>query len=133
MKTIISAIICIFCVYTSNLYALGDLLMTVQERAQVDSMRSKNAPIIKSNKIIKSIKIDGFFFKNKDKLEKGIVWINGKQITSPELGSGMMLKKINEQDKTISVMFKETRSTTPIKAGQKLVLDDGEIQDFHQQ
>lgn len=138
MKTIIGIFVCISCLYATNLYALGDLLMTVQERAKINVMRSGQAQSVVNNASVdfspksESLELNGFFFKNRDKREQGVVWINGKQMTDSELGSDIALKKINEKDKTVSVMFKETTSTIPIKAGQKLMLDDGEIQDAYQ-
>lgn len=138
MRIFIGSLICVSCLYTTNLYALGDLLMTVQERAKINVMRSgQTQPVEDTTAPIQdkavSVKLNGFYFKNKGKGSSSRVWINGNLMTDPELGSDMAVENVNEKDLTVSVIFKKSSSTIPIKVGQKLMLNDGEIRDAYQQ
>lgn len=133
MKIFMIALIVIPCLYAAPSHALGDLLMSAEQRAQIDIMRSKSStPIEQKETSTKAMKIDGFFFKNHDKREQGVIWVNGKQVKGTELDAGIQLKKINERDKTVSVILKDANTSTPLKAGQKLMLNDGKIQDSYE-
>lgn len=111
--------------------------MTKGQRAQIDYMRSKNTSLI--DRVINrnddeeaSMQVNGFFFKNRDKREGGSVWINGKQMTGSDPETGMRVEKINEKNKTVSVMFEDTNTSMPLKAGQKVMLQDGAVQDAYE-
>lgn len=141
MKLISVALVIVCGFFSGDSQALDDLLMSVEDRAKIDVMRAGN-PQISDNKnsqaVVKEgssksqiVEINGFFFKNRDRREKGVVWVNGKPSKDLDLGSNVAVEKISERDKTVHIILKETRSTIPIKAGQKLMLKDGEIRDVY--
>lgn len=120
--------------HSAHAFAFGDLLMSTEQRARIDLMRTKGyvSPIEKENPA-NSLRINGFFFNNRDQRESGTIWVNGKQLKDKQLNDNLSLKKINETDKTVSIQLKETGNATPLKAGQKLLLQDGNIiQDAYQ-
>jgi hypothetical protein len=119
--------------HSAHSFALGDLLMSTEQRARIDLMRSKGyVPPIEKETPANSLQLNGFFFNNRDQRESGTIWVDGKQLKDKQLNDNLSLKKINEADKTVSIQLKETGNATPLKAGQKLLLQDGNIQDAYQ-
>ena len=133
MKTLFTAFLIISCFHTEPSLALDDLLMTAQQRAQINIIRSKDHSLTEVQQpLVETMKIDGFFFNNNDKSQQGVLWINGKQIKDRGQGESVELKDINQQEKTVSIIIKGASTSTPLKAGQKLMLNDGQIQDAYQ-
>lgn len=133
MKALTRIIFCLACLQSAHSYALGDLLMSSEQRAKINFMRDKGVPVSEeATPKTDAMQINGFFYKNHDQRENGVVWVNGKQLSGDELEQGMRMKKINESNKTVSVQMEKSGSSMTLKAGQKLMLDDGKIQDAYE-
>ena len=116
-----------------NATALGDLMLTVQQRAKIDLVRSKGIqPVLNESVPGKYIKLNGFYFKSKDGQHKGTVWVNGQQLDKSLSDQDVVLKGLNETTKMVDVSIKKPNVQIPFKAGQKFKVDNGEILDAFQ-
>lgn len=114
-------------------FALGDLMLSVQQRAKIDLMRSSGAKsALDESESTKEIKLNGFYFKSKDGQHNGTVWVNGQQLDKVSLGQNVVLKGLNETTKMVDLSVTEPNVQIPFKAGQTLNVDNGEIRDAFQ-
>jgi len=114
-------------------FALGDLMLSVQQRAKIDLMRSSGAKsVLDESEPAKEIKLNGFYFKSKDGQHKGTVWVNGQQLDNTPLDQSVVLKGLNETTKMADLSVTEPDVQIPFKAGQKLNVENGEIRDAFQ-
>lgn len=123
----------LMCVEFSPVLAMGDLMLSVKQRVAIDIARENGVKAVGIEVVPDKVKMNGFFFNNRDNKEQAIVWVNGKQIEDQSITNGVKFKKINERDKTVSLMLDKTRSSIAIKAGQILLLNNGEIIDSFQE
>jgi len=108
---------------------LGDLLLTVKQRATIDVARENGTLSVGTRIVGNKIKMNGFYFNNHDKKEDAKIWINGKQVNGTLVTDGVELKQVNERDKIISLRLDKTQRSIPVRAGQTLQLDNGQISD----
>jgi len=108
---------------------LGDLLLTVKQRAAINVARENGVSSVGTKILGNKIKMNGFYFNSDDKKEDAKIWINGKQLEGALVTDGVELKQVNEHDKTISLRLDKTQSSIPVRAGQTLQLDNGQISD----
>jgi hypothetical protein len=116
----------------THCYALGDLMLTVEQRVKLDILRSSGAMPSKSP-VSSEVKLNGFYFKNKDGLHKGQFWIDGKTLDETKADNDVVLKRFNESSQVVDLAIKKKGVELPFKAGQKLKLDKGELVDAYQQ
>lgn len=134
MKRLAFVLVCLSLIHVTPACALDDLLMSAQQRAQIDLIRETGQlPVMEKESPAPSLLINGFFFNNRNGEENGVVWVNGKQQQGNNLNNHTHLKKINKTEKTVSVQLTETGSPVPLKAGQKLMTGEGNVQDAYQQ
>ena len=114
-------------------FALGDLMLSVQQRAKIDLIRSSGAKsVLDESEPAKEIKLNGFYFKSKDGQHKGTVWVNGQQLDGTPIDQSVVLKGLNETTKMADLSVTEPDVQIPFKAGQKLNVENGEIRDAFQ-
>lgn len=119
----------LLCIQPIHALAIGDLMLSVKQRAAIDVARENGVTDVGDEVPLDEVRMNGFFFNNNDKQEKGVVWVNGKQVSKQAVVNGVRLKKVNERDKIISLTLEKTQSSIPIKAGQTLLLNDGQIKE----
>lgn len=116
--------------------AMGDLFTTVQQRAAIDLVREKGEVIVSEAtaipKLKHSLEVNGFYFKNHDKKHQATIWVNGDQLENTNLATGVSVDGINENTKTIIFSSDRKAEKTSIKAGQKIIIDNGKILDAYQ-
>jgi len=110
-------------------FALGDLLLTVKERSAINIVRENGITEIGEGMLVDKIKVNGFYFNSHDKRETAQVWVNGKLADGEVVTKGVRLKRVNERDKTAFLILDKTQSSIPVRAGQTLQLDNGQISD----
>ena len=129
MKKLPIILFLLICLEFPQALAMGDLMLTVKQRAAINVARENGVTVLGTELVSDKVKMDGFFFNNRDNKSKATVWINGKQIGAQDVVSGVRLKNVNERDKTISLILDKTQSSITIKAGQTLLLNNGQIID----
>jgi hypothetical protein len=127
-------VMCFFLIiFPITSFALGDLMLTVQQRARIDSMRSQVAkPRLDISQPAKEIRLNGFYFKSKDGRHKGTVWVNGQQLDNATSNMNVVMQSLNETTKVVDLSVTEPNVQMPFKAGQTLNTVNGEIRDAFQ-
>ena len=114
-------------------FALGDLMLSVQQRAKIDLIRSSGVKsVLNESEPAKEIKLNGFYFKSNDGQHNGTVWVNGQQLDGAPLDQNVVLRGLNETTKMADLSVTEPDVQIPFKAGQKLNVENGEIRDAFQ-
>jgi hypothetical protein len=116
----------LMCVEFSQAVAMGDLMLTVKQRAAINVARENGVTQVGTEVVSDKVKMNGFYFNNRDNKEQATIWINGKLMGGQGM-AGIQLKKVNERDKTVSMTLDKTGSVIPMKAGQTLLFNDGRI------
>ena len=129
MKKLSIILFFLMCFEFPQAVAMGDLMLTVKQRSVINVTRENGVTAVETGVVLDKVKMNGFFFNNHDHKEKAVVWVNGKQVEAQDITRGVRLKKVNERDKTVSLILDKTQSSIPIKAGQTLLLNNGQIID----
>lgn len=119
----------LMCFKLPQAMAMGDLMLTVKQRAAINVARENGVTETGTTVVSDKVKVNGFYFNNRDRKEQATIWLNGKLVDGQSVTSGVQLKKVNERDKTVSLELDKSKSSIPIKAGQTLLLDNGQIID----
>jgi len=132
MKRVFFILICLF-FNATPVFALGDLLLSVKERTQIDLLRhakegTQNAKEAQPT----DVEVNGFFFQKSEKRENGTLWVNGARLKNNSLYDDLRLREINKANSTVSIQLGETGGSVPMKAGQRLMLEEGRIRDAYQ-
>ena len=115
-------------------WAIGDLMLSIQQRAKIDLIRSSGVQTtVGETTPVAEIKVNGFYFKSKDGQHKGTVWVNGHQVDNGSLDkNNIVVNSLNESTKLVDLSVKEPNIKIPFKAGQALNVDNGDIRDAFQ-
>jgi|GEM_PF-1249043 len=126
-------VVVMFCCLSMQAEAFGDLFTTTLQRQAIDGMRERGgAEVPTMNREPNTLTINGFYYKGHDKREKGVVWVNGQQAKQDDELDGVRVKKLNENDQTVSISVGGSNRSVPFKAGQKMYLDDHKVVDAYQ-
>lgn len=120
-------------------YALGDLILSEQQRQQIDALR-KGAPTTQpvsgdeASVVIKktqTLNINGFYYRQGEPYTPRL-WVNGKRANSRILAPSIAVRDVDEDKQTLNLSQPEKKHTTKIKAGQSLDVDTGSVKDTHE-
>jgi len=126
-------IVIMLCSLTVQVQAFGDLFTTTLQRQAIDAMRDRGGVAMPTmNDEPNTLTINGFYYKSHDKREKGVVWVNGQQAKQDDELNGVIVKKLNENDQTVSISVGGSNRSVPFKPGQKMYLDDHKVVDAYQ-
>jgi len=126
-------IVIMLCCLSMQAQAFGDLFTTTLQRQAIDAMRDRGGVDMPAmNREPNTLTVNGFYYKSHDKREKGVVWVNGQQAKQDDELNGVIIKKLNENDQTVSVSIGGSDRSVPFKAGQKMYLDDHKVVDAYQ-
>lgn len=129
MKKLLTIIFLLICFEFPHALAMGDLMLSVKQRAAINIARENGETQVGTTVVLDKVKMNGFYFNNHDKKEQATVWVNGKLVDGQGVTSRVQLKKVNERDKTVSLTLDKTQSSVSIKAGETLLLNNGQIID----
>jgi len=126
-------IVVMFCSLSMQVQAFGDLFTSTLQRQAIDAMRDRGGIEIPTmNRKPGTLTINGFYYKSHDKREKGVVWVNGQQAKQGDEVHGVIVKKLNENDRIVRVTVGGSERSLPFKAGQKMYLDEHKVVDAYQ-
>jgi len=126
-------IVVMFCSLSMQVQAFGDLFTSTLQRQAIDAMRDRGGIEMPTmNRKPSTLTINGFYYKSHDKREKGAVWVNGQQAKQGDEVHGVIVKKLNENDRIVRVTVGGSERSLPFKAGQKMYLDDHKVVDAYQ-
>ena len=126
-------IIVMLCSLSMQAPAFGDLFTTTLQRQAIDAMRDRGGIEMPTmSREPNTLTINGFYYKSHDKREKGAVWVNGQQAKQGDELNGIIVKKLNENDRTVGVRVGSSERSLPFKAGQKMYLDEHKVVDAYQ-
>ncbi|MEW5008183.1 MAG: hypothetical protein RPR28_04415 [Cycloclasticus sp.] len=126
-------IVVMLCSLSMQVQAFGDLFTSTLQRQAIDAMRDRGGiEMPTTNREPNTLTINGFYYKSHDKREEGVVWVNGQQAKQGDELNGVIVKKLNENDRTVSVSVGGSERSLPFKAGQKMYIDDRQVVDAYQ-
>ena len=114
-------------------YAFGDLFLTSSQRQLINNMRERNgAEWQMQPQTAGTLKINGFYYKSRERQSKSVVWLNGQQVPNTGRFNGGNAQSLNKRDKTVGIKLDGAPRSLSFKAGQKLQLNQLNVVDGYQ-
>ena len=141
-RNLVLSLITILGFYPIAVFSLGDLMLTEQQRKQLDALRegkhivntakpSTNSTAL-PKKATRPIKVNGFYYSEGERHAPRL-WVNGAQKTDKNISPSITVRGIDHDKKTVRLKTgSDSQVPNSIKAGQVLDVDKGRVKSAYE-
>lgn len=132
---------CFLCSLSATSHAFGDLMLSEQQRQELDALREGKHLITNTSTITekkadkpvpKNVKVNGFYYR-RDERHAPRLWVNGEQTRNKELTPAIKVRRIERDKQTVKLKAHSNESLpTSIKAGEVLDFEKRDTRDAYE-